>query len=105
MPKGQAAATALADALCDGQRHASGREAGGQGADPIRRQGSVMLRSALLADLLQAPWLGLQFPLEGERHHQSIADHSNLWSSSWKVSLVLVFPYEEPPSLTHEAQP
>lgn len=66
----------------------------------------MMLSSALLADLSQAPWLELQFPLEGEGHHQSIVvDHSNLWSSTWQVLLVLVFPYKETPSLTHEAQP
>lgn len=82
---------------------AAGRQQGK--ADPIRRRGSVMLRSALLADLSQAPWLGLQSPLKGERHHQSIIDPSNLWSSTWKVLLVLVFPDEETPSLTHEAQP
>lgn len=49
---------------------AAGRQQGK--ADPIRRQGSVTLRSALLAEPSQAPWLGLEFPLEGERHHQSV---------------------------------
>ena len=64
----------------------------------------MMLSSALLVDLSQAPWLGLQFPLEGERHLQSIMDHGNLWSSTRTLSLVLVSPYEEPPPLTHEAK-
>lgn len=76
---------------------AAGRQQGK--AHPSRRQGSMMLSSALLADLSQAPWLGLQFPLEGERHHQSIIDHSNLWSSTWQVLLVLVFPYKETPTI------
>lgn len=55
----------------------------------------VMLRL-----LLQTPWPGLWFLLEGEKRHQSITDHPNLRNASF----VLFFPYEEPPSSLENEQ-
>lgn len=61
----------------------------------IGKQGRVMLRL-----LLQTAWLGSWFLPAGEKHHQSIIDDPNLLNAS----LVLFFPYEEPPSSLENEQ-